>query len=109
MIEKRERVIFGQSGQPEGELGKIDCEGVAVDTVEALLRDAPTREKDDVLVGWNGWHSSMYLPRANERFAEVAAGLDEEGSGAHGRIAHFQIEDLFRPRMPMCADFTLTC
>ena len=37
----------------------------------------------------------MRLPRSHQRIAELAAGFDQEGAGAHGGVADLEVEDLF--------------
>ena len=53
-----------------------------------------------VLVGRNHRHLAVGAPRIDERVGELAAGLDQEGAGAHGRVADLDVEDLRRGRRP---------
>ena len=39
-------------------------------------------------------------PRIDQRVGKLAAGLDQEGAGAHGRVADLDVEDLRRGRRP---------
>ena len=36
----------------------------------------------------------MQVPRFDQGIAELPAGFDQEGAGAHRRVADFQFEDL---------------
>lgn len=87
-------MVPGQGGEPEREAGEVDRHRVAVDAVEAALGDKAAGVQLLVLVGRQGRASvGVDAPGLDEPRAELAAGLDEEGAGAHGRVADFERED----------------
>jgi len=96
--EEGEGLVFGEGGQPEGELGEIGGHRVAVDAVEATLGDEAAGVEGLVLAKKLRL-STMGGPRSDEFLAELAAGFDEEGTGADSGVADFEVEDLFGKRL----------
>jgi hypothetical protein len=92
VVDEGERVLPGQGREPQRDLGEVDGDGVAVDAVEAALGDEAAGEDDLVLVGRDRGHLAVRVPRFNQRVAEVAARLDQEGARAHRRVAHLEVE-----------------
>ena len=97
VVQEGERVVLGQGGEPQRQLGEVHGHGVAVHAVEATLGDQATGEDHFVLVGRDLGHRVMRAPRLDQRIGELPAGLDQEGAGAHRRIADLEVEDPFGP------------
>ena len=93
VVDEREGVLFRQRGEPERDLGEVDGHGVAVDAVEATLGDEAARGDNLVFAGRQLGRGLVGAPRLDEGVAELAAGFDEEGAGAHGGVADLQVED----------------
>ena len=98
VVQKGQRVVLRQRDEPEGQLGEIHGERVPVHAVEALLGDEAAGEDRFVLVGRNLRAFVVELPGLDQRVAQLAASLHEEGSRAHRRIADLEVEDRFRTR-----------
>ena len=87
-------MVLRQGHEPERELGEVHRLGVAVHAVEAALCDLAAGEDDLALVRRDVGHGIVCLPRLDQRIAELAAGFDEEGTGAHGEITDLEVEEL---------------
>ena len=96
VVEEGQGVVLGQGREPQGELRQVDGDLVAVDAVEAVAGDEPAGVDPLVLVGRDGRHGVVGVPGIDQDIAELAAGFDEEGAGAHGRVADLEVEDPFR-------------
>ena len=94
VIEEGEGVILREGGEPEGELGEVGRHRVAIDAVEAALGDEAAGVEQLVFIGRDDGLAAVVQPRGDEGIAELAAGLDEEGAGADGGVADFEVEDL---------------
>ena len=93
VVDERQRVLLRQRGEPERDLGEVDGHGVAVDAVEAALGDEAARGDNLVFAGRQLGRGLMCAPRLDQGVAELAACFDEEGAGAHRRVADLQVED----------------
>ena len=110
VVEERERALLLERGQPEGELGHLDGQGVLVDAVEAVVGDelhgaqaALLRVDGEEVFGRRDWGPGDAMrplpparlrPSLDQAVCQVAAGLDEEGAGAHGRVADLELEEV---------------
>ena len=97
VVEEGELVVAGERGEPEREPGEVHRHRVSVDAVKAALGHQPAGQQLLVLVGRDR-RAPVWVarPGAGEPLGELAAGLDQEGARAHGRIAHLELEDLLR-------------
>src|SRR5688500_12297633 len=94
MIYKGERVLPGQRHEPERHLREVDRYRVPVHAVQTSLRDEAAGEDHLVLVWRNQGLLSMSAPRLDQGVAELTAGFDQKGPGAHRRVADLEVEDL---------------
>ena len=94
VVHEGQRVVPRQRAQPQRDLGKVHRHRVAVDSVEAALGDETAGEGHLVLVGGNDRHLAVRAPRIDQGIGELAAGLDQEGAGPHGRVADLEVENL---------------
>ena len=99
VIEERERVLLGERRQPQRQLGEIDRHLVLVHTVQTALGDHAAGMEQFVLIGGNRRKGIFATPGFEQVLAQLAAGLHQEGAGAHGRVADLEIENLFRCRL----------
>ena len=76
VVEEGERVVPRQCDEPKRHLRQVYGDGVAVDAVQAPLRDQPARMDPLVLVSRDVRHQAVRAPRLHESVAEVAACLD---------------------------------
>ena len=96
VIEERERVVAGEGREPERHLREVDCDRVAIEAVEAALRDEASGEDDLVLIGGDLWAPAVDGPRVDERVTELPARLHKKGGRAHRWVADLEVEDLLR-------------
>src|SRR4051794_39632983 len=97
MVEERKRMVLRQSRQPERELGEVNGHRVPVDPVEAALGNNAAGVEELVLVVRNLWDAVLCVPGSDQGLGQLAAGFDEEGTGAHRRVADLEVEDLLGP------------
>ena len=95
VIQEGERMILRQGDEPQRQLGEIHGDGVAVHTVEAPLSDLAAGVDNLVLVGGNLRHRVVRAPRLDQCVGELPARFDQEGAGAHRRVADLEVEDPF--------------
>ena len=100
MVHEGQRMVSRQRAQPQRDLGEVHRHRVPVDSVQALPGDEAAGMDHLVLVGRNVRHLAVGAPRVDERVGKLAAGLDQEGPGAHGRVADLDVEDPRRGRRP---------
>ena len=101
MVEEGQRLVPCQGGEPQGELRQVDGDGIPVDAVEAVAchesagLDGLVR---CVVVGRKLGRGVVVVPGFHQDVGKLAAGLDQEGTGAHGGVADREVEDLLRAR-----------
>ena len=73
VVDERQRLLPGQRGEPEGDLGEVDGHGVAVDAVEAALGDPAARDDDLILAGRELWSGAVGAPPPSNKAAKASA------------------------------------
>ena len=66
VVEERERMLTRQRHEPQRQLRQIDGDRVLIHAVQAALGHQPAGEDDLVLVGRDGGHAAVDLPRLDE-------------------------------------------
>ena len=94
VVDEGEREVLRQRDEPERELGEVHRHRVAVHAVQAAPRDQPPCVYKFVLAGRHVGRVAVRAPRLDEGGGKLAAHLHQEGSRAHCRIAHLQIQYL---------------
>ena len=97
VVQEGERMVLRQGREPQRQLGEVHGHGVAIHAVEAALGDQAAGEDHLVLVGRDLGHGVVRAPRLDQRIGELTAGFDQEGAGAHRRVADLEVEDPFGP------------
>ena len=101
VIEEGELVVARERREPQRQLGEIGGERVLVDAVEAALRDEPAGVQVLVLVRRDRRpRLGPPRPSLHQPLAERAAGLDQEGARAHGRVADLEVQHVPRASRP---------
>ena len=100
MVHERQRMVSRQRAQPQRDLGEVHRHRIPIDSVQTLPGDEAAGMDHLVLVGRNDRHRAVGAPRIDQRVGKLAAGLDQEGAGAHGRVADLDVENLRRGRRP---------
>lgn len=82
-----------QGRQPERQTGEVGRHGVAVDPVEAALRDQAARQQFLILIRSDRWaRAGMPRPGGDQPRSELPARLHQEGAAAHRGIADLQCQ-----------------
>ena len=90
VVKEGEGMIFGQGGEPEGELGEVNGHGIAVHAVEAALRDdAHGEEFLGLIVRERRGVRHACRHALHEHIAKLAAGFDEERGASRRRCRRF--------------------
>ena len=98
VVEKAERLVPGERGQPERETCELHGDGIRVDARETATGDEPPDGGARIGIEVGLGASSFIDERAFVRIGQKSAGRDQEGAAAHRRIDDAQREDVVRRR-----------
>src|SRR4051812_767780 len=100
VIEECEFVVACKRRKPQRQFSKISGERILVNAVETTLRHEPLRMQLLVLVGGNvSWlFLWMASPCLYQSCRQHSTSFNQERAGTHGRVADFQVENLFGRR-----------
>ena len=110
VVEKAEGSALGQRYQPDGKFGQLNGQWIQVDTIQTFFRHQTPGDQqtfvqrighrlgaacrfENYTVHGDEFSLTRFLaPRFDQPFGQPAADLNEKGSGAHGRVTDFQVQ-----------------
>src|SRR5947209_2004286 len=96
MVQECERMIFGESRQPQAKLGKVDGQWILINTVKAALRDEPASVQHFIFIRRDRRQAVMNMPCSYQFIAKLAARFNQKSAATHRWIADPQIEKPLR-------------